>query len=82
MLLDIDHLVTLPPNLKHGESSRGEVDRGGGGGGRGVTVKVVGGGCGINSSSRDLHTSGNVSIQLGRIELFSLAVYRSIKIKS
>ena len=79
MLLDIDHLVTLPPNLKHGESSRGEVDRGGGG--RGVTVKVVGG-CGINSSSRDLHTSGNVSIQLGRIELFCLAVYRSIKIKS
>ena len=76
MLLDIDHLVTLPPNLKHGESSRGEVDRGGGG--RGVTVKVVGGGCGINSSSRDLHTSGNVSIQLGRIELFCLAVFRSI----
>ena len=78
MLLDIDHLVTLPPNLKHGESSRGEVDRGGGGGG--VRFEVVGGG--INSSSRDLHTSGNVSIQLGRIELFCLAVYRSIKIKS
>ena len=30
MLLDIDHQVALPPNHQHGESSQGDIDKGGG----------------------------------------------------
>ena len=54
MPFDTFHRVALPPNVHHGESSQGDLDRGDGG------VPHEGGGGDTNLIFRDQLSSGNL----------------------
>ena len=54
MPFDTFHRVALPPNVHHGESSQGDVDRGGGG------VPYEGWGGDTNLIFRDQLSSGKL----------------------